>query len=293
MDIGLRAASTMSAGPELIAVKLPYREASKPALKTILVYALRNAAYLLPALGLAVMIKYHYSRAGSEDLRWILSPTARLVELFSGIPFVEELHSGFINRSRRILIAPACAGVNFLIIAFGVAVLAGLRHIRKLALQMTWLAAALASAYILTIFVNAVRIVVSIYSYEARPFSSWIDPPRLHLFEGVVIYSFFLIVFYRIIEAGLCRAGRRAPARSEEKQNALAAMTAALPLFCYLTVTLLIPLLNGAARADARRFVEHAAIVLAASGAIGLFFWPRLGWSRLRDRLKRRTANEK
>ena len=81
----------MSAGPELIAVKLPHREARKSALKTILVYTLRSAAYLLPALGMAVMIKYHYSRAGSEDLRWILLPTARLVEVFSGIHFVEEL----------------------------------------------------------------------------------------------------------------------------------------------------------------------------------------------------------
>lgn len=283
----------MSAGPELIAVKLPHREARNPTLKTILVYTLRSAAYLLPALGLAVMIKYHYSRAGSEDLRWILWPTARLVELFSGIRFVEELHAGFINRSHRILIAPACAGVNFLIIVFGVAVIAGLQHIKKMALQFAWLLAALASAYVLTIFVNAVRITASIHSYEARLFSSRLDPARLHLLEGVLIYTFFLSLFYRIIEAGLCRASRRiAPAISEEKQKALPAMTAALPLFCYLTVTLLIPLLNGAARNDVGHFAEHGMIVLTVSFVVALLFWPKLGWNRLRDRLKRRPTCE-
>src|SRR5262249_42741690 len=147
--------------------------------------------------------------------------------LFSGIRFVEELHAGFINRSHRILIAPACAGVNFLIIAFGAAVISGLLHIKKMALQFAWLAAALIAAYVLTIFVNAVRITISIYSYEGRLFSSWLDPARLPLLEGVLIYSFFLCLFYRIIEAGLCRAyGRIAPAKSEEKQKALSTMTA-------------------------------------------------------------------
>ncbi|HEY1374163.1 MAG TPA: exosortase K [Candidatus Binatia bacterium] len=282
----------MSARPELVAVKLPHREAMKSALKTIRVYALRTAAYLLPALGLAVMIKYHYSRAGSEDLRWILCPTARVVELFSGIHFAEELHAGFISHSHAILIARACAGVNFLVVAFGVAIVSGLRHIKHTALRMAWLPAALACAYVMTIFVNAIRIVVSIYSYEARLFSSWIDPARLHLIEGVVIYSFFLIVFYRIIEAGLCRTERRAPAISDEKQNASVGMTATLPLFCYLTVTLVIPFLNGAARRDAR-FAEYGAIVLAASCAVGLFFWADAGWRWLSDRVKRRTSDEK
>ena len=282
----------MSARPEVVRVNSPGGEAMKPALKKICDYVLWNGAYLLPALGLAVMIKYHYSRAGSEDLRWILRPTAQAVELFSGIRFVEELHAGFISRSHRILIAPACAGVNFLIIAFGVAILSGLRHIRHTALRMAWVAAALAGAYVLTVFVNAVRITASIYSYEERLFSSWLDPARLHLLEGVLIYTFFLSLFYRIIEAGLSTAF--AAATSEGKQNTVPAMTAALPLFCYLTVTLLIPLFNGAARVDARRFLEHGAIVLAASCAVGLFFWPQLGWSRLRERLKRRpTANEK
>lgn len=276
-------------------MNLPGGESMKTALRNVCGYALWNAAYLLTALGLAVMIKYHYSRAGSEDLRWILLPTARVVELFSGIRFVEELHAGFINRSHRILIAPSCAGVNFLIIAFGVAVISGLHHIKKIALQFVWLVAALIAAYLLTIFVNAFRITISIYSYDDRLFALWLEPGRLHLLEGVLIYSFFLCLFYRIIEAGLCRAyGRIAPAISEEKQNALPAMTAVLPLFCYLTVTLLIPLLNGAAGGDVQRFAEHGAIVLTVSFVVALLFWRQLGWSWLRDRLKRRPiANEK
>ncbi len=282
----------MSARPELRAVQLSCREATKSALKTLGVHALRNAAYLLPALGLAVMIKYHYSRAGSEDLRWILWPTARLVELFSGIAFAEELHAGFISHSRGILIAPACAGVNFLVVAFSVAVVAGLRHIRKLNLQMAWLAAALISAYVVTICVNAARILASIYSYETRLFSLWIAPARLHLLEGVLIYCFFLSIFYRIIDGGLSRACSPSASAVSEKQDPRFRMTAALPSFCYLVVTLLVPLLHGAASGEPGRFAEHAAIVLTACCVVGLLFSSQVGCRRMRDLLRQRPTRE-
>jgi exosortase K len=250
-----------------------------------------NAAYLLPALALVVTLKHHYSQAGSEDLRWILRPTARLVELFSGIGF-EPSDAGFLSRSRGILIAPACAGVNFLIIAFSMAVFAGLRHIRSRTAKGVWLVVAAGGAYAATIFVNSLRIIASIYSYEARIYSGWVTPERVHRLEGVLIYFFFLSLFYRIIDAVLARFSYKRgemPLTAQQHWKLLGRdpLSAAVPLLCYLGMTVLVPLINGAASGGANRFVEHIATVVG----IALFFSVALlvvesGWRRIRSRAR-------
>jgi exosortase K len=132
------------------------------------VFVLQNGIFIVLASFLAVGLKYHYSEAGSEDLVWILRPTASLVEWISGIPFEEEAHTGFVSYARRIVIAPACAGVNFLIIAFCMAAFSSLHRIQRQRVKWLWLTGSLVSAYGLTVFANAVRIMVSIYSYDAR-----------------------------------------------------------------------------------------------------------------------------
>ena len=65
----------------------------------------------------AFALKLHYSTASADQLRWILAPTAALVELVSGATFEFESHAGYISRERGFLIANSCAGVNFLIAA--------------------------------------------------------------------------------------------------------------------------------------------------------------------------------
>jgi hypothetical protein len=53
-------------------------------------FVLRNAIFYLIALLIAFGLKYHYSRAGSDELSWILAPTASVVEHVSGIRFENE-----------------------------------------------------------------------------------------------------------------------------------------------------------------------------------------------------------
>ena len=43
-------------------------------------------------------MKYYYSQADAENLRWILGPTARWVEALSGIPFVYAPGMGYAGR---------------------------------------------------------------------------------------------------------------------------------------------------------------------------------------------------
>jgi exosortase K len=248
-------------------------------------FVLENAVYLPPALLFAVGLKYYYSQAGSDELGWILRPTARLVELFSGIRFEEEVHAGFISLGRRILIAPACAGVNFFIIAFCMAVFSGLRRIEQGTLKGLWLPASVAGAYLLTTFVNALRIIVSIYSYDADVYSGWITPERVHRLEGVLIYFFFLSLFYRIIETSLRRfsTGARDISRPKRAQSGHGGwmLAASVPLFWYLLVTVAVPLLNGG------RFAEHSAMVVACCLIVLVSVrLAQAGWRRIGARIK-------
>jgi exosortase K len=234
-------------------------------------FFLQNGIFLLIALLAAAGLKYYYSQARSDGLAWMLGPTAGLVEYISGISFEKEADTGFISHTHQIIIAPACAGVNFFIIAFCMAVFSGIHHIEHKPRKFLWLAASAASAYLLTIFVNATRIIVSIYFYTTDIYSEWITPERVHRLEGTLIYFFFLCLFYTIMKKGLnhCswsravkgRAGlTRASTRSEYYRWACAGW---IPLFWYGLVTVVAPLANGAYRDNGARFAEHIWMVIS------------------------------
>jgi len=108
----------------------------------------------------------------------------------------------------------------------------------------------------------------------------------------VLIYFFFLSLFYRIIDAVLTRFSHETdemPLSTQQDWKLFGRdpLAAALPLLCYLGMTVLVPLINGAASGGASRFVEHTATVVG----IALFFSVALlvaesGWRRIRSRAR-------
>jgi exosortase K len=259
---------------------------------------LQNAIFYMFALIIAFGLKYHYSRTGSDDLIWILGPTAGLVEHISGIPFESEAGTGFVNHKLRVIIAPACAGVNFLIIAFCMAVFSGLHYFKRIRLKVSWLAISALSAYLLTIPVNALRIILSIYVYDADIYSGWLTAQRVHRLEGVVIYFFFLCLFYRIIMKATHhylrttaekRSGgnHRNLTSSDDNRRASAGL---IPLFWYGLITLGIPLINAAYSKNGVRFAEHSGMVISGClMVIAALFLIQLGWQRIKNRMRRCT----
>ena len=242
----------------------------------ILQHQLRNRIYYILILLIAWGLKYHYSRAGSEELSWVLAPTAGLVELISGIQFGNEAHTGFVSQGYRFIIAPACAGINFLIIAFCMATFSGLHTFGRHRSKLFWLGTGFLSAYVLTIVVNAFRIIVSIHTYTADIQLGWLTPSRIHRLEGVVIYFFFLSLFYMIINKASYRFRGGAadtkptPGRSGVTRTNYAGWICAglVPYSWYGLITLGVPLVNGVLQQDASRFTEHGIMVLAASSAV-------------------------
>jgi len=202
-------------------------------------------------LAAAFALKLHYSAASADDLRWILAPTAALVELVTGAAFVAEAGTGYLSTELRYLIAPSCAGVNFLIVAACALVFGFVRPHRRAAHNALIAAASVAAAFAAALVANTVRIALAIWLHLHAVSWGWLTPDRLHRIAGVAVYLALLLALFA--------AARR-----------IARMRAGmwLPVCAYLGVALLVPLANGGhARAD---FWEHAAVVVAVLVGTGL-----------------------
>ena len=243
---------------------------------TIKIFVVRNGIFYLLALLIAFGLKYHYSRAGSGDLVWILGPTAGLTETVSGIKFENETNTGFVSQGYEFIIAPACAGINFLIMAFCMAVFSGIHVVKSPGSKLLWVSASLVCAYVLTIAVNTLRIIASIYSYRADIYVGWMTPARVHRLEGIVIYFFFLYLFYMIIIKTIQRIrqdtlGKKiTPVRygGGQTDHFKWAGSGLIPLCWYGLITLGVPLFTGAYQENLSRFSEHSWTVMGASLSI-------------------------
>ncbi len=201
----------------------------------------------------ALGLKAHYSRAGAGDLAWILAPTAWLVGWWRGQPLLRDPDLGWRAADGSFVIAPACAGVNFLIVVFTVAVLGFAHRHRSPHQRLAWLAAAGTAAYVLTVTVNALRIVIAVQLYGASIYGAWLTPERVHRVAGTAIY----LVALWIAWAGFDHAsGRRSRARVSSSWTALLLVPGA-----YVGVTVVIPLVNGAGRHFGSSYIEHAITV--------------------------------
>ena len=206
-------------------------------------------ALVVLSLAGALALKQHYSTASADQLSWILGPTAALVELVTRADFVHERGAGYLSTEHHFLIAPSCAGVNFLIVAFAALVLGLLRSWRSPGENALLVAGAAAAAYAAALVASTARIALALALHDGRLSWGWLDAERLHVIAGVVVYLVILLALF----AGARRlAGVRAGAW--------------LPVSVYLVVALLMPLLRGGyARAA---FWQHAAIVVGVLAAV-------------------------
>ena len=132
------------------------------------------SAQLLVVVLCALALKFYYSTATPDELRWILAPTTALVELLSGRSFAFESYTGYMSSDHTFVIAAPCAGVNFLITAF---LMLGLRRLwrdrfqTELAFRFRWAAAI---AYVATLIANTARICVALEMQRHSVEVSWL-----------------------------------------------------------------------------------------------------------------------
>ena len=160
----------------------------------IKVFALAAAA--LVAWGL----KRHYSEARADDLWWILTPTAQLVSATTGAAFAMQPGEGYFSRERLFLIEKSCAGINFMIAAFAMLVVAQCHRVRSGLTASCILAASLCASYAAAVFVNTVRIAIAMWLAAhpgALPALSAADAHRL---EGITVYFVGLVLLYELAQ---------------------------------------------------------------------------------------------
>jgi len=199
-----------------------------------------DVAFVGLAFLLALGVKAFYSRAGASELAFVLAPSCWLAAHLGGIDLVAEDGAGYISHAHRMVVGPACAGVNFLIISFLAVILS--RRVAGVRDGIRGLLIAIAAAYAATILTNGLRIILAAHLFQLGG-AGWLTAERIHRLAGVVIYCVAVVI--------LCRAltpGGGAPI---------------VPLACYVGVAIGVPLLNGAPRN--RLFVEHALVVTAVS----------------------------
>lgn len=260
-----------------------------------------NFIFYLVGLLIVLGLKCYYRQADCDSLLWILAPTARWVEMLSGIPFTYISGAGYVNHGLRMVIAASCSGVRFMIIIFVMLVFSFVhmvaasdrtsvsgvsRHgascpeascpdicaaakfgsIHKWVRGFGWIAASAFFSWLLTVFVNGLRIILAVYLpihlEDAGLMGGMLTQDRLHTLIGVVVYFTALLVIYRL--AGWFVQGTVRPAHSPLSLL----RKCAFPVFWYLAFTLGLPLLNRVGRAGSGEFAEFAALVTVGCGLI-------------------------
>lgn len=143
---------------------------------------------LFMAAAIVTLVMNHFCRTNDSDaLRWILTPTTWWVSVLGGISFEYLPHRGYVNHYHQFLIAPSCSGSRFMLIVFLMLVCSflfsrqpeerdGSKERGTLIRESVWFGFSMIFAYATTIFVNGIRITVSIF------LPAMLD--KMHLMDG-------------------------------------------------------------------------------------------------------------
>ena len=202
----------------------------------------------------ALALKFYYSTATVNELRWILAPTTALVELLSGRRFAFESFAGYMSSDHTFVIAASCAGINFLITSFLMLAVGRLWRERFQAVSWWSIPLAAAIAFVTAIITNTVRICIALELRNVH--LDWLTANQLHRLEGIVVYFGCLLLLFLLTE----RSRQRKPAR-----------LLLFPLLIYYTTTLFIPLANGSWQRAG--FPEHFVFVLVLPLIICASLW--------------------
>ncbi len=141
-------------------------------------------------------VKRHYADAAVEDLTWILRPTTGIVSLVTGERFAWQAGEGYVSRSHLFLIEKSCAGINFMIAAFGMLVIAFARRARLGGTAFGVLGGSLLVGYLAAVLINAVRIAIAMWLAAHRGSFHAFAPADVHRLEGILVYFGGLVVLH-------------------------------------------------------------------------------------------------
>jgi exosortase K len=113
---------------------------------------------------------------------------------------------GYFSRERLFLIEKSCAGINFMLAAFGMLVIATLPRVGSGASAARVVGVSLLASYAAAVMVNAVRIAIAMWlaAHPVTPLSA----ADMHRVEGIVVYFGGLVLLYELAQRVDRRAAR-------------------------------------------------------------------------------------
>ncbi len=208
-----------------------------------------NWVFYLTGFLLLLGMKYFYSRTNVNSLTWLLAPTAWWVQALSDIPFHFVPYEGYVNHTYQFVIARSCSGMQFMIITIATLLFPFVPQMDTERKKIRWTISILPASYMLTILVNIIRILLSIYLpviMQKSLSGSFLTPARLHTLIGTFVYFTSLFLIYHL--AGLF-----------SRQSFLKILP---PVFFYLALVLGVPLLNRSWQNGEKQFAEYALLVV-------------------------------
>lgn len=158
-------------------------------------------------------LKRHYADAQVDDLRWILTPTTRLVGAMTGTAFVAVPSEGYVSHERLFVIEKSCAGINFLVAGFGMLVFALFHRVRSVASGLRELGVGLLASYGAAVVANAVRITIAMSLADRRVALSGFSADQMHRLTGILVYFAGLWLLFEIVQR-VARSSAPAESRS-------------------------------------------------------------------------------
>ncbi len=222
--------------------------------------------FYLAALVPGYWLKAFFSQAGAEDLTWILKPVATLVSFSTGIGFRSDSTLGFVNQDHSLIIAPACAGVNFMVIGLLMISCLCISRLKMAREKIYCLLISPVIVYGTAILVNSLRIIISIHLYEADIYAGIFTEELVHRLTGIIVYLSGLWLLYCIAEYVLRYLQSRTSSQGFSIQDKWYLKVTAW----YLLIVIVIPLLHSTGGQLPSQFVVHCLSV--GLGCVCLIF---------------------
>lgn len=168
-----------------------------------------KVAVLAGAALIAWSLKRHYAEARADDLLWMLTPTAWLAGIAAGATFAFEPGEGYLSRERLFLIEKSCAGINFMVAAFGMMVCTLFHRVRAGLSAAQVLGVSLVASYVAAMVVNATRVAIAMWLAAHPVPTSTLSADDVHRIEGIAVYFGGLVLLYELVQVLDPTAGRR------------------------------------------------------------------------------------
>ncbi len=239
----------------------------------------KYGGYYLFILFLILGVKYHFSEASCESVKWILAPTCLWVRILSGIPFEWIPGVGYTSHSYRFIIAASCSGLQFMLISTATLCFSFLHRMEAKKKIRLWILCSIGFSYFFTIFINGLRILLSIYIpiliFSPSSQNQWITKEQFHMILGIVVYFTSLFLLYQLAdEYSLSMQNHTSGSRLPTAfLRFIPYRKYMMPFFWYFSIVLGIPVLNKAYRRNRSEFEEYARFIIVICISLLVLFY--------------------